>query len=83
MPPVQPSIALSLSLKKSTATTSKQVRCTTERTSGARKGKDPFSTGSLIAPSPAHGNRAMLARGDFFNNMKAPRVVANVSQWSG
>ena len=44
--------------------------------SGARKGKDFFLTGSLIAPSPAYGNRPMLARGDFFNNMKAPRVVS-------
>jgi len=43
---------------------------------GAGKGKKPFLTAGLIAPSPAHTHRAMLARGDFFNNMKAPGVVS-------
>ncbi|DBA68833.1 TPA: hypothetical protein ACH3X2_013320 [Trebouxia sp. C0005] len=38
------------------------------------KGKKPFLTAGLTAPSPAHTHRAILARGDFFNNMKAPGV---------
>ena len=43
--------------------------------SGAGKGKEPFSIASLTAASPAHGHRAMLHHGNFFN-MKAPTVVS-------
>ena len=38
--------------------------------------KKPFSIAGLIAPSSTHTHKAMLARGDFFNNMKAPGVVS-------